>query len=126
MAELKFYLSFEQFKIIYDAVRGEPEFEILFWGSDKEYMIIKYADGVSFQRCGFDEEQSGEYLYQDLDHLFLATTIDNICLKRDWKRIEIIIVNNTFRLFDKDKDELDWLCEVYGISSLSTNNDAEV
>lgn len=37
---------------MYDASRDELEFEIYFHNVKESYMIIKYKDGVSFQRCG--------------------------------------------------------------------------
>ena len=52
-------LSFEEFTSIYDAAQGEPEFEIYFMNQAKTYMIIKYGDHVSFQRCGANDG-SGE------------------------------------------------------------------
>ena len=35
-------ISFEDFSLLFDSVPGEPEFEILFRDTKKEYMIEKY------------------------------------------------------------------------------------
>ncbi len=97
----RFDLSFEQFKAIYNAVGGEPEFEICFSNKSSEYMIIKYKNEVSFQRCGI-ENGSGEVFFDSLDELFSATTIDNICLKEQWTNIEYIVMETMYNLFDRN------------------------
>ena len=83
-------VTYEIFKKIYELFPGEPEFYICFEDKDYEYMIIKYADGPTFQRCGTNEEQSGEIKFKSLDELYNTTTIDNIILKDDWEKIEHI------------------------------------
>ena len=42
-----FIMTFTQFK---EAL--EPEFEIIFRSRSERYMIIKYKDNVTFQKCG--------------------------------------------------------------------------
>ena len=64
----------------------EPELSLCFRGNESEYMIIGYADHVSFQRCGY-YDGSGEIEYKTLDELFETELIDGICLKRDWNKI---------------------------------------
>jgi len=66
----------------------EAELRLIFEDNSYEYMIIIYDDHCSFQRCGTQEEQSGEYNYKTLDELYKATQIDNIVLKRDWNKIK--------------------------------------
>ena len=90
-------ISFDEFRKLYNAVPGEPEFEITFSDLEKEYMIIKYDDHVSFQRCGYNDG-SGEYEYPDLDTLFQAKSVDGICLKDCWNSIETIIADATYDL----------------------------
>ncbi len=85
-------ITYEEFKRYYDAGVHEPEFYVLFADRNEEYMIIKYADGPTFQRCGATNG-SGEYKYPDLDALYCADTIDRINLKRDWDKIEDIYPN---------------------------------
>ena len=114
MKECRFFLSFDQFRRIYDAIPGEPEFSICF-DSDIKYMIIKYQNEVSFQRCGNEKERSGELFYPDLDALYEATTVDHICLKRDWERIEVLIVNDTFTLSNNMREDIEWICKRYHI-----------
>jgi len=113
-AKAKFFLTFDQFKKINETIRGEPEFAFYF-DSDTEYMIIKYDDEVSFQRCGCGEEGSGEFFFPDLDTLYHAVTVDNICLKRDWERIELMYINDSFMLSNDMKQDLGLICERYHV-----------
>lgn len=66
----------------------EAELRLIFDNKKYEYMIIIYDDHCSFQRCGTQEEQSGEYNYKTLDELYKAQQVDDIILERDWDRIE--------------------------------------
>lgn len=90
-------LSIEEFKKLYEALEGEPEFEFAFGGKDCAYMVIKYDDHASFQRCGY-ENGSGEIDYADLDSILESDLIDGINLKRDWFRVRDIVVNSTISL----------------------------
>ena len=83
------YFDFEEFKCLYDATEGEPEFAIIFEDKKSDYMIIKYSNGPSFQRQGI-EDGSGEIYYNSLDELYEADLIDGINLKRDWYKIREI------------------------------------
>ncbi len=85
-------ISYEEFKRYYNCGKREPEFYFIFEDSQKEYMIIKYDDGPTFQRCGMTDG-SGEYKYRSLDELYCADTIDGINLKRDWGIIQSIYPN---------------------------------
>lgn len=85
-------ITYEEFKRYYDGGDYEPEFYVVFEDRQAEYMIIKYADGPTFQRCG-TVDGSGEYKYPSLDALYGADTIDGINLKRDWDKIEEIYPN---------------------------------
>lgn len=95
-------ISFEEFTLLFDSIPGEPEFEILFRDTKKEYMIIKYDDRVSFQRCGA-YDGSGEYDYSSLQELYQTVSVDGICLKDCWNRIETIIADSTFDLSIQDE-----------------------
>ena len=106
-------LTFEQFVKIFRAVGGEPEFRVYFRGTDNEYMIIKYDDHVSFQRCGV-KNGSGEIDFKDIDTLYHAETIDGICLERDWENISEIVVDGWYSL--SVKDDLQTLCDEHGIT----------
>lgn len=90
-------LSFEEFTSLYDAAQGEPEFEICFVNQKKTYMIIKYDDHVSFQRCGVDDG-SGEYDYSSLEELYQIESVNGICLRDKWDTIETIIGDGTYDL----------------------------
>ena len=87
-------ITIEEFAKNFDAAIGEPEYEIAFENRKGEYMIVKYSDCVTFQRCGI-ENGSGEIRFCSLDELLSAETIDGICLKRDWSQIGSIVVNGT-------------------------------
>ena len=84
-------ISYLDFKIIFNAIDGEPECEIYFKGSDVTYMIIKYDGYVSFQRCGYVVEGSGEFTYKSLDDLYHSILVDGICLEKDWDKIETML-----------------------------------
>ena len=45
-------ISIDEFEKIYNLIPGEPEFELWFDEDGPSYMIIKYADCATFQRCG--------------------------------------------------------------------------
>ena len=100
-----FKLSFDDFKKIYDQIEGEPEFEITFNDKNAEYMIIKYANYATFQRCGYSDEGSGEIKYISLDDIYNSELIDGISLKRDWGKITDIVIDGTF-IVSRDLDEI--------------------
>lgn len=94
-------VTIDEFQKIFQAIPGEPEFEIMFRDSEERYMIIKYSDHVSFQRCGMDTG-SGEFDYRTLEELYSAYSVDGICLKERWKSIDSIEVNASFNLSCKE------------------------
>ena len=85
-------ITIEEFAKNFDAAVGEPEYEVAFENRKGEYMIIKYSDCVTFQRCGI-ENGSGEIRFGSLDELLSAETIDGICLKRDWDHVRSIVLD---------------------------------
>jgi len=105
-------ITFDEFKLIYESAPGEPEFEIYFYDKEKSYMIIKYNNCVSFQRCGITDG-SGEIYYPNLTVLYNTELIDGICLCDCWDDIETIIFNSTFDL--GTDDGIDDIKYVYGI-----------
>jgi len=92
-----YMISFIEFSQLFDSAKGEPEFEIYFKGLETTYMIIKYEDHVSFQRCGVDDG-SGEYDYPSLSVLYQTASVDDICLKDKWSDIETIIADSRYDL----------------------------
>lgn len=90
-------VSVDEFKELFEMIPHEPEFEICFEGNPSKYMIIKYEDHVTFQRCGL-KGGSGEIEYEDVEKLFQAKLIDDIQLARDWQNIVTIIVNSSWDL----------------------------
>ncbi len=95
-------IDYEAFKRLYHSIPGEPEFEIFFRGNQTSYMIIKYDDHVSFQRCGV-EDGSGEYDYPSLEELYETDSVDGVCLKDVWGNIDTIIADSTFDLSLRDE-----------------------
>ena len=98
-------IDFDTFKRLARQMDWEPEFTLRFAEDPHDYMIITYADYVTFQRCGQPGEGSGEIRFSDLDELYNADTIDGICLKRDWDGLECIIQDCDNDLFDEDDME---------------------
>lgn len=92
-------VTYEQFKKIFESLNGEPEIAIYFKNRPHEYMLIKYVDHVTFQRCG-DEKASGEIEFLSLDELYNSRTIDDICLKDDWDKIEDILIDEYLSIKD--------------------------
>lgn len=107
-------ITYEKFKKIIDNLDSnrEPEIEIYFNNKDYNYMIIKYSDHITFQRCGKKKDQSGEIRFNSLDELYNVKTIDEIILKEEWKNITDILIDCTFSVVD-DKDDIK---NLYGVS----------
>ena len=103
-------ISFYDFKTLFMKIPISSEYEIYFEHISDTYAIIKYADNVSFQRCGYSNEMikehnldtdyigSDEFQFNSLDELAKAELIDEIVLLRDWEKISDIVVNNTYSL----------------------------
>lgn len=114
-------ISFDEFKTLFMKMTNSSEYEIYFEDTSETYAIIKYADSVSFQRCGYNIELikkcgletdyvgSEEQNYKSIDELVNAELIDGINLIKDWHKITDIVVNNTFSL----KTDIDALTDVY-------------
>lgn len=105
-------ITYQKFKEIFDNIdtNSEPEIELFFNNRDNTYMIIKYNDFITFQRCGKDE-QSGEIKFSTLDELYKTKTIDNIVLKDEWDNISDIIFEASFSVIEDKEDILD----LYGV-----------
>lgn len=87
-------ISYDKFRDYFNKIEGyEPEIRIIFDNRKSEYMIIKYSNSITFQRCGVDDG-SGEVIFKDLDDLYKTRTIDDILLKEDWYRIKDIILDD--------------------------------
>lgn len=105
-------ISFLKFKEIFDAISPgmEPEITLSFLNRRSEYMIIKYNDRVTFQRCGTKSEQSGEISFGSFEELYNARTIDGICLKTEWNDISGIVFDSML-----DIDDSEGIMRFYGI-----------
>lgn len=83
------WISYENFKKIYESINVEPEFCVYLENkATEEYLIIKYKDGPTFQKCGL-KNRSEAIKFKNLDELYKSKTIDEICLKRDWDKVRI-------------------------------------
>lgn len=98
-------IDFESFKKIYESIPGEPEFELCFKNTNDTYMIIKYPDDISFQKC-CDKEHRKEIICSSLDELYNSILYDDICLKRDWNNINDIIIDAAWSVID-DIEEIE-------------------
>ena len=90
-------ISFEEFALLFESANDDSEFEIYFHDEEDRYMIIKYDDHVSIQRCDV-YDGSGEYEYPSLLELYQSVTVDDICLKEQWDTIETIIADACYDL----------------------------
>lgn len=106
-------ITYLKFKEIFDSIDAsmEPEIEFYFKNRKNNYMIIKYDNCVTFQRCGKIEDQSGEIKYKSLDELCNSKTIDDIILINEWDNIDDILIDCTFSVIE-DKDVI---YKVYGV-----------
>ena len=105
MKEGEEMITYGEFKKLFDVIPGEPEFELYFDHTENTYMIIKYDDRVTFQRCGY-MTGSGEAEYNSLADLYAADLMDGICLQEDWKHITDIVIDATFSVLSDIEDLL--------------------
>ena len=49
-------------------------------------MIIKLNEYITFQRCGNEEEQSGEIKFDSLDELYTTKTSDKFNKTSNWNK----------------------------------------
>ena len=103
-------ITLSEFKMIYEIIPGETEFRLSFRGDNHDYMIVKYGDCVTFQRCGY-EDGSDEIEYTDIAELLSSDLIDGINLTRDWDKIENIVADNMLNL--TLNADLSWMEEEY-------------
>ena len=83
----------------------EPEIEVKIKGI--YYMIIGYEEFVTFQRCG--NPGSGEIRFSSWRELYHATTIDGICLERDWGQIE--------EMYSHEFEDMETLLMLYSLKN---------
>ena len=92
-------ITYEEFKNLYDALPGDPEFSVFLGdGREHEYMIIKRDGGAAFRKCFDGGYPDGEVGYESLGDLRRATQPDGVCLARDWELISRIAVDDAFYL----------------------------
>lgn len=97
-------ISYEKFLEIFN-LPLYAEYEFYFSDTDETYMLIKYEDKISFQRCGYGNHGSGEFYYQNFEELYISNTVDDICLKDIWEKIKVIIVDTIFEI-PEDIDDI--------------------
>lgn len=106
-------ISYLKFKEIFDNLdsNSEPEIKIYFKSKKHAYMIIKYKNFITFQRCGMPEEQSGEIKFESLEELSIKKTIDDIVLINEWDDIDDILFDCTFSVVNDKED----IYNIYGV-----------
>lgn len=95
-------ITYEKFKELFnllDSSRG-PEIEVYFEDTDDVYMIVKHNDYIDFGRC-----DSKIRKFSNLDELYIEE-VDGVCLKRDWNKINDILIDSAFSVVD-DKEKLE-------------------
>lgn len=86
------FCSLEKLQLILFKCKGEPEVTLKFKDKKNDYMIIKYNNYYTFQRCGI-EDGSGEFKFKTFDELINTNTIDDINIKRDWNKLQKILID---------------------------------
>lgn len=102
-------LSCDEFKAILERLKPGAEIEIWTKGMTDSYMIIKYRDNVSFQKCGYPPFDVSEY--GSFDELLDEATIEGTAIRQMWDKIGDIVVNNTFSM--NVDDDIRWLKNSY-------------
>ena len=90
-------ISIDAFLTLYDALPGEDEIELEFYGErPHDYMIIKGGDEAIFQ---YYRHYEGSCIsFPSIRDLVAAELPDGICLARDWDELEVVIVDSTWVL----------------------------
>ena len=91
-------MEFEKFKEIFNNLDGEPEITIKYQDDSSNYMIIKYNNYVTYQKCGID---AIETKYNSIDELY-----ENI-LKNNWNKITNIIIDEGIDLINNKADYIE-------------------
>lgn len=102
-------ITYEKFKEIFEKLREHQEISLYFNNREYTYMIIKLNEYITFQRCGNEEEQSGEIKFDSLDELYTTKTIDNIILKEEWCNLKDIVLDYTYSIVEDKEDIADIL-----------------
>ena len=92
-------IDYEYFKRIFNAIKGEPEFNVTFKNNKDVYMLIKYDEYVTYTKVS-DEINIKEVKYKDLDELY------NIVLINCWSNIEDIVIDTIYSVVN-DLDEIE-------------------
>ena len=113
-------ITYEMFIDIFELLPNGSEFEFYFSHTKETYSLVKYENMVDFCRCGYSEEMiaagwpdwrgSEPEEFASFEELYVATVVDDICLKHDWNKITNIGVNNSLSL----PEQIDELYELYG------------
>ena len=100
------------------------EFEFYFNNTEGSYMLIKYDDSVSFQRCGYSQKMikegwnadylgTDELFYTSFEELYVVTTVDGLYLKNDWNKVKQICIDSLYCI----PDDIDEIHKVYQIKT---------
>nr|WP_317286355.1 hypothetical protein [uncultured Parolsenella sp.] len=93
-------ISLDAFLTLYDALPGEDEIELEFYGErPHDYMIIKGGHEAIFQYYRHYEHAC--ISFPSIRDLIAAELPDDICLARDWDELEVVIIDSTWVLPDE-------------------------
>lgn len=96
-------ITYEKFKEIFNSLDSSrnPEIAIYFSENNTGYIIIKHNNFLTFAKESATKEEILKY--NTLDELYNSNNIYNINFKRDWNKIEDILIDMTFSIiYDKD------------------------
>lgn len=109
--------TFEKIKEMITTLAEYGDVEFGFTLNGHDYIVTQYDDTCAIQRCGYSAEMaaelgsdyvgSGEFPFSTLDELYAATTVDGICLKDCWDKIEGMTIE------DNTLDEFPFIVEAY-------------
>lgn len=94
-------ITYGKFKELYESLFPNEDITIVFKNKKEKYIIVKYDNGVTFQRIG--QNPSGEIRFNTIDELYINRTIDEIILREEWTNIVDIIFDGVFSVvYDKE------------------------
>ena len=102
-------ITYGKFKELFNLLDSSrcPEIELYFEDTDNVYMIVKHNDYIDFGRCDSEIRK-----FSNLDKLYIDE-VDGVCLKRDWNKINDILIDLAFSVVDDKKLEngIVFICE---------------
>ncbi len=103
-------ITYEKFKKLYNSLEQDRNIEIgvYFKNNIGDYLIVKFGNYLTIGRFDCDKNKILEF--NDIDELYNAT-VENICFRNDWSKIDDILIDLTFSVVN-DQEEIS---KVYGV-----------